>query len=645
MRHYIRHTERGTFPRSAMLSAVEMVDNGCSIRKSAKENGVNYKTLSRYVKIKSSTGSLDTATFGYVKSRQIFNSEFETLLVNYLVQAARIFHGVTIAELRNLAYELAVANEFDNIPNKWSENKTAGIDWAHSFMDRHKHEISIRTPEATSIQRMTNFNQYNVDSFFVNLENALARGFGPESIWNVDETGVTTVQRPTKVLAEKGAKQVGSVVSQERGILVTVCCGINAIGNHIPPFFVFPRVKVQQHWRLTAPAGSAMVGHPKASGWMTNENFSEFMVHFIKHAKPSSEHPALLILDNHQSHINLNVINYTKENHVTLLSFPPHCSHKLQPLDVSVYGPFKTYINQASDSWMRDPTNAGKSMTIHEIPSLVSYAFPKAFSTINITSGFRATGIYPFDKSIFPPEAFLSATTTDRPLPDDQAADVSAIDLCRPTSVLPLSPDVDISMQSANRPNTGGPSKKNSRPVSCTPEMVRPFGRRSARKNTGDESKRKKGKSEILTDTPVKKRIEAESNKKVKPNVTNKQTAPVKQPNKQKPKAQKKLIDDDDVEPSDDNDIGCTSMPADQMDLVPDRVSVKKQKVKKGSHKSADLSRPVTNSNITKKDDQQRYLPPRYPRPLATRPDLPRKPTWKQQSGLNKFSCIIYANW
>jgi hypothetical protein len=210
--------------------------------------------------------TLDTATFGYVKSRLVFTNEFESLLVDYLVQAARIFHGLTITELRNLAYELAVANELDHIPPKWSENKMAGIDWATSFMDRHKHEISVRTPEATSIQRMNNFNQYNVDSFFVNLENALVRGFGPESIWNVDETGVTTVQRPTKVLAEKGAKQVGSVVSQERGVLVTVCCGVNAIGNHILPFFVFPRVKVQQHWRLSAPAGSAMVGHPKATG-------------------------------------------------------------------------------------------------------------------------------------------------------------------------------------------------------------------------------------------------------------------------------------------------------------------------------------------------------------------------------------------
>jgi hypothetical protein len=95
-------------------------------------------------------------------------------------------------------------------------------------MQRHKHEIAVRTPEPTSIQRITSFNKYNVNSFFLNLENALARGFDLESIWNIDETGVTTVQRPTKVLANRGAKQVGSVVSQARGTLVTVCCGASA---------------------------------------------------------------------------------------------------------------------------------------------------------------------------------------------------------------------------------------------------------------------------------------------------------------------------------------------------------------------------------------------------------------------------------
>ena len=52
----------------------------------------------------------------------------------------------------------------------------------------------------------------------------------------------------------------------------------------------------------------------------------------------------ILILDNHDSHISIETIDLSKENGVTLLMLLPHCSHKLQPLDRSVYGPFKTFI-------------------------------------------------------------------------------------------------------------------------------------------------------------------------------------------------------------------------------------------------------------------------------------------------------------
>ena len=40
---------------------------------------------------------------------------------------------------------------------------------------------------------------------FENLEQVLRRdrGFSADQIWNVDETGITTVQRPSKILAKK----------------------------------------------------------------------------------------------------------------------------------------------------------------------------------------------------------------------------------------------------------------------------------------------------------------------------------------------------------------------------------------------------------------------------------------------------------
>ncbi|CAG9832544.1 unnamed protein product [Diabrotica balteata] len=40
--------------------------------------------------------------------------------------------------------------------------------------------------------------------------------FHPNRIYNVDEIGITTVHKPSRVLAPKGRKQIGSI-SGERG--------------------------------------------------------------------------------------------------------------------------------------------------------------------------------------------------------------------------------------------------------------------------------------------------------------------------------------------------------------------------------------------------------------------------------------------
>jgi len=74
------------------------------------------------------------------------------------------------------------------------------------------------------------------------------------NIYNVDETGVTTVHRPSKIIAVKDTKQVGAITSGERGTLVTVALAVSAIGNAVPPLFIlhcfFPRKKMKP-WFLT----------------------------------------------------------------------------------------------------------------------------------------------------------------------------------------------------------------------------------------------------------------------------------------------------------------------------------------------------------------------------------------------------------
>lgn len=68
-----------------MLAAVELVEKGQSIRKLVAMHGLNDKTLSGYVKVKSSSDSLDNASFGYIKERQVFSESIETEIVQHVL--------------------------------------------------------------------------------------------------------------------------------------------------------------------------------------------------------------------------------------------------------------------------------------------------------------------------------------------------------------------------------------------------------------------------------------------------------------------------------------------------------------------------------------------------------------------------------
>ena len=217
--------------------------------------------------------------------------------------------------------------------------------------------------------------------------------------------------KKAKVIACRNKKQVGKLTSGEREALVNVLYAVNAAGNSVPPMLVFPRVKLRDHMMKGAPPDSIGVANP--SGWMSAARFTEFIKHFIKHTKCSKDRPAILILDNHDSHISIETIDLSKENGVTLLRLPPHCSHNLQPLDRSVYGPFKAFYNQDANAFM--VSHPGKTITIYDVAELVGKADEQALTPRTIRSGFAASGIWTFNRDVFGEDEFLSSYVLDMP--------------------------------------------------------------------------------------------------------------------------------------------------------------------------------------------------------------------------------------
>ena len=107
----------------------------------------------------------------------------------------------------------------------------------------------------------------------------------------------------------------------------------------------------------------------------------------------------------------LEVIDLAKNNGVVMLCFPPHCTHRLQPLDVSFMKPLSTLYSDEIRKWLR--SHPGCVVTFSQIAKLASSAFIRAATMPTAINGFRTTGIWPVDPSVFSKVDFVSASTTD----------------------------------------------------------------------------------------------------------------------------------------------------------------------------------------------------------------------------------------
>ena len=83
--------------------------------------------------------------------------------------------------------------------------------------------------------------------------------------------------------------------------MITVCSAGNAAGNFVPPMLVFPRKKFKNKFIRDGPNGC--VAAATSSGWMEPETFLLLMKHFVIPVKVNIEHPVLLLLDDHYSHL------------------------------------------------------------------------------------------------------------------------------------------------------------------------------------------------------------------------------------------------------------------------------------------------------------------------------------------------------
>ena len=95
-------------------------------------------------------------TVGYKSTGLVFTKEQEKLLADYVVNVAKMFHGLSPRIIKQLAFKYAKTNCI-NCSHSLDANACAGPDWFSGFIKKRHDDLSIRKPEATSLARTTSF--------------------------------------------------------------------------------------------------------------------------------------------------------------------------------------------------------------------------------------------------------------------------------------------------------------------------------------------------------------------------------------------------------------------------------------------------------------------------------------------------------
>jgi len=314
--------------------------------------------------------------------------EEEKELVEFLLKCSKMGYGKTRSQVMKLV----------EATMKKNGRKDCHISpgWWSGFSKRWP-TLSLRKGDSFSIAREKMTTRSVFESYFQMLKETIEKynlTDKPAQIYNCDESGMPLDHKLPKTITLKGVKKVRQITTGNKTQITILGC-VSATGQTIPPMVVFSGKRFNHELSIGEVPGT-LYGMSD-SGWMDSELFSNwFSSQFLKHAV--SSRPLMLILDGHSSHYTLELIKTATENDVIIFCLPPHTTANSQPLDTSCFGPLKVYWGEVCQEFMFK--NPGRVITKFQFSSLFAEAWSKGMSISNICSGFRHTGIYPFNPDV-----------------------------------------------------------------------------------------------------------------------------------------------------------------------------------------------------------------------------------------------------
>ena len=192
---------------------------------------------------------------------------------------------------------------------------------------------------------------------------ALAKvGYDPQYVFNEDESGMFRDFNTggLKVFFLRGTKTCARRRGCSTGHVTLVAC-VRADGFYVRPALLWP----------SALTGEDLIQHEarpisvKATktGWSSENIFMEWLREFVSLTSQTSNprKAVVLIVDGSKAHLSTAIIEEAVRLGVHLVVLPSHLTDVVQPLDLSVFKPFKAALKKRQRDWRAK--NKGKSIT------------------------------------------------------------------------------------------------------------------------------------------------------------------------------------------------------------------------------------------------------------------------------------------
>lgn len=221
-----------------------------------------------------------------------------------------------------------------------------------------------------------------------------------------------------------------------------------ANGTVLPPYVIYKAQHLYDTWTIGGPKGTRF--NRTQSGWMDGATFLDWILTICIPYFKQFDGKKVLIGDNLSSHLSPEVVKQCEDNNIAFVFLPPNSTHLCQPLDVAVFRPLKQAWRSVLELWKIGAGSTKASVDKQYFPILLRQVCTKLHENRkfgdNVQSGFRKTGIFPFDQ-----EKVLSKLPGSRPTgtTDEDGNTVLADSL---TDFLRSKRYGNCDPQSANRP-------------------------------------------------------------------------------------------------------------------------------------------------------------------------------------------------